>query len=144
MLSPFMERFGGQSPKVLANTKGARVVFYGTSRRLLTKGIFLHAPGNCPPHSLLVIRTLFDGRAKQLSSRCVRLMGWWVNQRPESKFRPLLACRGLLPTMVPAPSTASSNGRDPNVVAPNNDAFGQAVPVLTAASIRLQGLPRPI
>ena len=35
-------------------------------------------------------------------------------------------------------------GRDPNVVATNNDAFGQAVPVLTAASIRLQGPPRPI
>jgi hypothetical protein len=144
MLSPIMERFGGQPPKVLACSKGARVIFYGTSRRLHTKGICLHGPADCPPHSLLVICTLFDGPAKQLSSRCVQFVGRWVNHRPESKFRPLLTRRGLLPTTVPAPSTASSNGRDPNVVATNNDAFGQAVPVLTAASIRLQGLPRPI
>src|SRR5215813_15073756 len=75
MLSPFIERFGGQSPKVLASTKGARVIFYGTSRRLLTKGVCLHGPGDCPPHPLLVIYTLFDGPAKQLSL-CV--FGWWV------------------------------------------------------------------
>jgi hypothetical protein len=142
MLSPIMERFGGQPPKVLACSKGARVIFYGTSRRFLTKGICLHRPADCPPHSLSVICTLFGGPAKQLSSRCVQLMGRWVNQRPESK--PFLTRRGLLPTTVLAPSTASSNGRDPNVVATNNDAFGQAVPVFTAASIRLQGLPRPI
>src|SRR5262244_955425 len=112
MLSPFIERFGGQSPKVSASTKGARVIFYGTSRRLLTKGVCLHGPGDCPPHSLLVIYKLFDGPAVELSSWCVRLMGRWVNRRPESKSRPLLARRGLSPTTVPtASSTARSRRR---------------------------------
>src|SRR5215831_6900448 len=142
-MSPFMERFGGQSPKVLASTKGARVVFYGTSRRLLTKGVCLHGPGDCSAHSLLVIYTLFDGPAKQLSSRCVRLMARRVNQRPESKSRPLLARRGLSPTTVPAPRRPRQAGAIQTSWYVNNDAFGQAF-VLTAADIRLQGSLRPI
>jgi hypothetical protein len=107
-MSLFMEPFGSQSPKVLASTKGARVFFYGISRRLLTKSVCLHGPRDCSPHSLLVIYTLFDGPSEQLSSWCVRLMGRWVNRRPESKSRPLLARRGLSPTTVP---TASSTAR---------------------------------
>jgi len=108
MLSPFMERFGGQSPKVLASTKGARVIFYGTSRRLLTKDVCLQGPGDCPSHPLLVIYTLFDGPAEQLSPLCVWLAGRLVNQRPESKSRSLVARCGLSPTTVP---TASSTAR---------------------------------
>src|SRR5215813_3250160 len=111
-MSLFMEPFGGQSPKVLASTKGARVFFYGISRRLLTKGVCLHGSRDCSPHSLLVIYTLFDGPSEQLSSWCVRLMGRWVNRRPKSKSRPLLARRGLSPTRVPtASSTARSRRR---------------------------------
>jgi hypothetical protein len=56
--------------------------------------------------------SLFDGPSEQLSSRCVRLMGRWVNRRPESKSRPLLARRGLSPATVPtASSTARSRRR---------------------------------
>jgi hypothetical protein len=41
-MSPFMEHAGGQSPKVFASTKGAPVIFYGTSRWLLAKGVSSH------------------------------------------------------------------------------------------------------
>ena len=134
-MSLFMEPFGSQSPKVLASTKGARVFFYGISRRLLTKGVCLHGPRDCSPHSLLVIYTLFDGPSEQLSSWCVRLMGRWVNRRPESKSRPLLARRGLSPTTVPtASSTARSRRRGTSTM--TRSEF-----VLTAANIRLQGRP---
>src|SRR5215510_8471173 len=105
-MQPFMERFGGQSPKVLASTKGARVIFYGTSRRLLTC-VCLQGPGDCPPHPLLVIYTLFDGPAEQLSSLCIWLAGRWVNQRPECKSRSLVARCGLSPTTVPTASSTA-------------------------------------
>jgi hypothetical protein len=133
MLSPFRERFGGQSPKVLASTKGARFIFYGTSRRLLTKGVCLHGPGDCPPHPLFEAYTLFDGPAEQLSPLCVWLGGRWVNRRPESKSRPVTDDGvGGLDGLV--------NGAIQTSWYVDNDAFGQAF-VLTAANIRLQGLP---
>jgi hypothetical protein len=123
-MSPFMGPFGGQSPKVLASTKSARVIFYGFSRRLLTKGVCLHGPGDCPPHSLLVIFSdlqIIDGPAEQLSSWYVRMMGRWVNRRPESKSRPLLARRGLSPTTVPtASSTARSRRRGTSTMTPSD------------------------
>src|SRR5215469_6049444 len=128
-MPPFMEHLGGQSPKVLASTKGARVIFYGTSRRLLTTVLRKVSTRTWRlPSSLsfVVTYTSFDRPAKQLSSWCVRLTGRWVNRRSESKSRPLPACRGLSPTTVPAPSTASSTARSRQSRYVNNDAFGQA------------------
>jgi hypothetical protein len=142
-MSPFMEHGGGQSPKVFASTKGAPVIFYGTSRWLLAKGVCSHGPGDCPPHSLLVILViyrLFDDPAKQLSSWCVRLMGRWVNRRLEFKSRPLLDAAdchgrrsGALDGLV--------NGAIQMSWYVNNDAFGQAV--RAHGNIRVQDSLRP-
>src|SRR5262245_61712322 len=115
-MSPVTECFGGQSPKVLASTKDARVIFCSTSRRLLTKGVCLHTrrlPFSLSFGELRII----DGPSKQLSSRCVRLMGRWVNQSAESKSQPLLARRELsLRRWCRRPRRPSSNGCDPDVL----------------------------
>ena len=134
---PFMEPFGGQSPKVLASTKGARVIFYGTSRRLLTC-VCLQGPGDCPPHPLLVIYTLFDDPAKQLSPLCAWLVGRWSIDA----LNPSLG-RGTLWTVTDDGADGLVHGAIQTSWYVNNDAFGQAF-VLTAADIRLQGSLRPI
>src|SRR5262245_39453810 len=139
MLSPFMERFGGRSPKVLASTKGARVIFYGTSRRLLTKGVCLHGPGDCPPHPLLVIYTLFDDPAKQLSPLCVWLVGRWSIDA----LNPSLG-RGTLWTVTDDGADGLVNGAIQTSWYVNNDAFGQAFVLARQRTFDCRDSLRPI
>src|SRR5262245_12860959 len=123
-MPPFMEHFGGQSPKVLASTKGARVIFYGTSRRLVLRKVSTRTWRLPSSLSFVVTYTSFDRPAKQLSSWCVRLTGRWVNRRSESKSRPLPAnchrrrCRRVDGLVDGAIQTSRYV---------NNDAFGQAL-----------------
>ena len=119
-----MEHFGGQSPKVLASTKGARVIFYGTSRRLLTTVLrkVSTRTWNLPSSLSFVVKyTSFDRPAKQLSSWCVRLtVGGSIDALNPSlrRFRRTVTDDGADGLVDDAIQTSRYV---------NNDAFGQAL-----------------